>query len=439
MSGVKTFARGGIEPIDHKSMTSHVPIKNAAIPAVAVIPLDQHTGTPALSLVARGDDVKEGMLIARAVGFHSAHIHSPIPGRVSDISERLNPDGKKCQAITIECAGEFDRSGKILNRQAWDTLDGQTLNALLAEMGLVELSGDPRPAHAAFAACKHRPVATLVIDGVEGEPYLTGEHRLMLEKPSEVLEGACIVQKIVGAGRVILAVGENKADAIEVLKEKIEEKALPFTVIAVKTRYPQGHADLLRSVLLGHGHADVRCSVVSSVSTVFAAYEAIVWRKPLTERVITVTGSIVAQPSNLKARIGTTIGELFEDCGGFTGEPGLIVMGGPMSGTAVVDLQTPITKGVAGLIAFSRRETAAYSDGPCIRCGRCYRACPWGLSPSGLVKLIRHQRYQEAEDIGLERCTECGCCAYGCPARISIVKIISAGKQAVASVNKDKR
>jgi electron transport complex protein RnfC len=441
MSGTKTFRRGGVEPLDFKSITSHLPVKNAPIPAVAVVPLWQHAGTPAASVVSVGDQVKEGMLIGRTDGYVSANVHSPVPGRVRAISEMTLPDGRMSRAVTIECAGEFDRSGKILNRQTWENLDRPTLNGLLAEMGVVGLSGSGYPVHVKYAESNERPIETLIVNGTECEPFLTGEHRLMLEKPSEILEGACIAQKIVGARNVLVAVEENKPDALDVLAEKIAEKTLPFAVVAVKARYPQGEESLLRQVLFrakeaGVGSAHAADSIVSNVGTILAVYEAVVWRKPLIERVITITGSAVAQPSNVKARIGTRIGELFEDCGGFTEQPGRIVMGGPFRGHSVVDLDTPLTKLVSGLIAFRRRESPPFADNPCIRCGRCLASCPWGLAPTVLVKLLRHDQLREAVAAGLPACRECGCCAYVCPARIPLVRYLRDGKKAAGALKR---
>ncbi len=433
MSRSLTFARGGVEPLDFKSLTSHLPIANAHIPAVAVVPLRQHAGAPAVALVSPGDRVREGMLIARADGYLSANIHSPVPGLVREAGELTMPGGGRSRTVVIECAGEFDRSGKILNRMPWEGLDAATLNALLAEMGVVGLGGEGCPVHAKYAACEGRPVETLIVNGVECEPYLTGDHRLMLEKPAEILEGASIVQKITGARAVIIAVEENKADAVAVLREKIAEKALPFALAAVQAKYPQGEAGLLRHVLLGERAARPATpgarTIVSNVDTVFAVYEAVVWRKPLIERVVTVSGSAVVRPSNVKARIGTKIGELFDDCGGFTEPPGRIVMGGPLLGSAVVDLDTPLTKLTTGLIALNRREAAVSADHACIRCGRCIRACPWGLAPTSIVKLLKRERIAEAIEEGLNDCEECGCCAYVCPARIPLLAYFKKGKR----------
>ncbi|MBN2353167.1 MAG: electron transport complex subunit RsxC [Spirochaetales bacterium] len=432
MSRTLTFARGGVEPLDFKSLTSHLPIANAHIPAVAVVPLLQHSGAPAVAVVSPGDRVREGMLIARADGFRSANIHSPVPGLVRDVGDMTLPDGGRCRAVTVECAGEFDRSGKILNRQPWDGVDAATLNALVAEMGVVGLGGAGFPVHVKYAFGTDRPADSLIVNGIECEPYLTGEHRLMLEKPDEIIEGSCIARKITGARGVVFAVAENKIDAVAVLREKIAEKSLPFDLVTVKAKFPQGEEDLLRHVLredrTAHHIPPGTKTIISNVGTIFAVYEAVVWKKPLIERVITISGSAVVRPSNVKARIGTKIGELFEDCGGFREPPGRIVMGGPFLGAAVTDLDAPLTKLTTGLIALTRRETASCADDACIRCGRCVRSCPWGLSPTILVKLIKHGRTEEAVAGGLNDCEECGCCAYVCPAGIPLLAYLRKGR-----------
>ncbi|HEQ72151.1 MAG TPA: RnfABCDGE type electron transport complex subunit C, partial [Spirochaetia bacterium] len=273
----------------------------------------------------------------------------------------------------------------------------------------------------------------LIINGVECEPYLTADHRLMLEKADEILEGIRIVQKIVGMPEVRIAVEINKPDAIETLERKILERGLEFQVVPLKVRYPQGDEKMVlkavldREVPRGGLPLDVG-AVVSNVGTVYAVYEAIVWRKPLIERICTVTGQAVARPANLKVRIGTPIGEVLEDCGGFQEPPVKVVLGGPMMGFAAVDLSTPVTKGVSGIIALGKKEAALFQGNPCIRCGRCMAVCPWGLFPTVLYKLIENQEYAAAWEEGLPDCKECGCCAYVCPSRIPLVQAFKYGK-----------
>jgi len=433
MSKQITFPKGGVHPSDFKLFTSGVPIRNAPIPALAVIPMQQHMGKPAQCMVSKDDLVREGMLIGRAQGVFSANIHSPIPGVVKEIREIYLPTGIRSEAVAIELQGEFDRSGKDEPRLEWQGKSGGDLLKSLADKGIVGLGGATFPTLLKYTVREGAQVEFFVVNGVECEPFLTADHRLMLEKSIEILEGIRIAQKIMKPRQIIIGIEENKPDAIAVMKENIVRSGLDFKVVALEVKYPQGDEKQLLKAVIGREvpsgglPLDIG-AVVSNVGTMQAIYEAVVLDKPLIERVVTISGSIIRNPANLKVRLGTPLSELIEECGGFTESPAKLIAGGPMMGFAVLDADTPVTKGLSGVIALSRRQVRSPLQTPCIACGRCVKACPMGLQPTVLYKWIEHGEYEEALKEGLMDCKECGCCGYSCPARIPLIQGMKLGK-----------
>lgn len=428
----KSFPRGGIHPHGYKEYTKNIPIKNAVIPSISIIPMSQHMGKPAECIVNIGDTVQEGMLIGKSSGFFSSQVHSPVPGKVTDITEVYLPNGIKSKAVVIELEGEFSRSGKSTKETDWSNLKPDDFLALVNEMGIVGLGGATFPAYIKYTL-KNRKLEYLVINGVECEPFLTGDHRLMLEKKTEILEGIKILQKMLKPEKTIIGIEANKPDAINALKKAVGETDIELEVTGLKVRYPQGDEKKLLRALTGcevpSGGLPLDIgAVVSNVGTVFAIYEAVVYKKPLIERCVTVTGSIIKNPANLKTRIGTPVKELIEECGGFTEMPGKVIIGGPMMGFALADLDSPVTKGVSGVIAFSKKESKPRNRTNCLQCGKCVSACPFGLSPTYIFKLIDHQFYMEALENGLLDCKECGCCGFICPAGIPLVQGFKLGK-----------
>ena len=429
----KSFARGGVHPHDFKSLSRDIPIRNAPVPAVSIVPMSQHMGKPAQCVVEVGDSLKEGMLIGKADGFFSANVHSPVPGNVTEMRDIYLPNGIRTSACVIEMEGEFERSGKSWTASDWREHSGKELLDKINDMGIVGLGGATFPAHVKFFIREGMKAETFVVNGVECEPFLTGDHRLMLEKYREILGGAQIVQKILGSESVYFGIEENKPDAIMTMTDAIQKADLDYRVVPLKVRYPQGDEKQLLKAVTGlevpSGGLPIDIgAVVSNVGSVYAIYEAVVYDKPLIERCLTVTGSIIRNPANLKARIGTPIGELIEDCGGFSEEPGKLVAGGPMMGFSFFDLSTPVTKGTSGILALSKKESRTGSETNCLNCGKCVFACAFGLSPTYLYKLVDHRMIDEAVGEGLIDCKECGCCAYVCPARIPLVQGLKLGK-----------
>jgi electron transport complex protein RnfC len=428
---LRTFGGGGIHPHEFKDFTNEIPIRNAPIPPEAVIPLQQHMGAPAQCLVEAGDKVREGMLIGKAPGAFSANVHASVPGRVKEIRDIYLATGMPSKAVVIEFEGEFERAGDA--RVQWQGKDSQELLDLIREQGIVGMGGATFPTPIKFTTREGSPVEFFVVNGVECEPFLTADHRLMLEKTAGILEGLEIIRRVLSPRSVLIGVEENKPDAIQALRREIAGRGAQVEVVVLKTRYPQGDEKQLLKALTGREvpsgglPLDIG-AVVSNVGTVHAIYEAVALGKPLIERIVTVTGPALSNPANFKVRIGTPIGNLLEECGGFSENPGKIVAGGPMMGFAVADPGVPVVKGTSGILALSERQAKPAPQTPCIGCGRCVAACPFGLSPTTLYKWIEHREYQEAMAAGLMDCKECGCCGYVCPARIPLVQGMKLGK-----------
>ncbi len=434
MKGLKTFSKGGVHPPGKKYLSENRPIKNAVISDLSVVALSQHLGSPSECIVKPGDEVKEGMLIGKSTGFISGNIHSPVPGKVKEISNIYLPNGIKSEAVVIEMEGEFNRLGREVIETSWEHFSPRELIDIINSNGIVGLGGATFPANVKFSLPKGKKAEYLVINGVECEPYLTADHRLMLEKADKIIEGIKIVASIVKPEKLAIGIEINKADAIDAMKEAASRAEISLEVVPLEVKYPQGDEKQLleaitgREVPSGALPIEIGC-VVSNVGTVHAVYEAVVLGKPLIERVITVSGGAIKNPQNLKVRIGTPISSLIEECGGFTEKPVKIVVGGPMMGFTIYDLDTPVTKGTSGILALTAREVKGSTRTACISCGRCIEACPMGLDPTNLFKFIDHTDYDGAESIGLMDCKECGSCGFVCLARIPLVQGMRLGKR----------
>ena len=433
MKKKNTFPKGGIHPRGNKQLSAHAAIRNAVISSTSIIPLQQHIGSPPECLVQAGDAVKEGMLLAKGTGFISSNIHSPVPGEVKEIRDIFLANGMRSPAVVVELEGEFDALGKKQVKQEWQDLTGKELLGLITENGIVGLGGATFPSAVKLTIPKQKKVEAFVINGVECEPYLTADYRLMLEKTQEIVEGIRIIHKILKPEKVYFAIELNKPDAIEIVGNSLKELDFPAEVVPLQVKYPQGdEKQVLKAVLdreVPSGGLPMEIgAVVSNVGTVFAVYEAVVLRKPLIERIVTVSGKAIKNPANLKARIGTPIGSLIEECGGFTSVPEKVIVGGPMMGFTAADLDIPVTKGTSGILALTRKEIKEGKTTHCLECGRCITVCPMGLSPTLLYKLIDHGLYEEALEEGLMDCKECGCCGFTCPAHIHLVQAMKLGK-----------
>ena len=423
--------RGGVDPPAEIPVPRGSGIVNAAIPSCAVIPLLQHSGKPALCMVKPGDRVREGMLIGKADGLHSAHVHASIPGVVADVRDHSLPTGQTCAAVIIELGGEFETSGKPRTRHEWDSLSRLDLLDRVKSAGVVGLGGGSTPTHLKLAVPPGSSSSILVANAVECEPSLGGDGALLHEKAMEIVEGLRICQTLLRPARTVIALGEHLDDLVAELERAILSKGMKADVEVLPSRYPYGHEQLVLAALDSPPSRGGRAQTVLNVATLNAIYEAVVLEKPLIERVLTVTGSCLPHPRILKARFGTALRELLEECGGLSTREGKVVMGGPMRGISVETLDLPVTKGTAALIAFAGPAARPQPELPCIRCGSCIEACPWDLVPTRLFKLVRMGETAAAAREGISRCTECGCCAYSCPSRIPLVAVLRDGKRAL--------
>jgi electron transport complex protein RnfC len=434
MKSLKTFPKGGIHPGDFKEFTNKAEIQNALIKDLFIVPMSQHIGAPAECLVAPGDEIKEGMLIGKASGFISANIHSPVPGTVKEIKDVYLASGMKSKAVIIEPSGSFDQLGKNIEPIDWKSLSVSEIKDKIFELGIVGLGGATFPANVKYSVPSDVKIESLVINAVECEPYLTADHRLMLEKTAEIFTGLKILNKILEPEIIYVGIEANKPDAIDVMDKYAAESGINVEVVPLKLKYPQGdEKQLIKAVLdkeVPSGKLPLHIgAVVSNVGTVYSIYEAIVFNKPLIERVVTVSGKGINNPSNLKVRVGTKVGDIIEDCGGLTDEAVKLVMGGPMMGFTMCSLDTPVIKGTSGILALTADEVKSSKQTACLNCGRCTRSCPMGLSPTRLYKNIDFGKYEEAMRLNLMDCKECGCCGYTCPANIPLIQGMRLGKR----------
>lgn len=441
---LKTFRIGGIHPEENK-LTAQCPVTEAAIPRQVALTLNQHIGAPANCIVKKGDTVKVGTLVAEAGGFVSANIHSPVSGIVSKIDKTANAFGIYTQTIVIDTDGDeweesIDRSTELNDKI---TLSPAEIIQRIAQCGIVGLGGATFPTHVKLTPPKEFTPTVLIINATECEPYLTDDHALMLESPEQILIGCRILMKAIGVEQAYIGIENNKKDAIALLAEKAP-KYPGLEIVALRTRYPQGGEKQLIDAILhkqvANGALPVSTgAIVQNVGTAFAVYEAVQKNKPLIDRIVTITGDGVTRPGNYRVRLGMPIGELIEIAGGLPAEVSKIILGGPMMGKAVSNLEAPIPKGCSGILMLNECHAHRGPISPCIRCGQCVSVCPMGLEPYLLAKLSENHLFEKAEKESITACLECGCCAYSCPSNRPILDYIRIGKSAVNQIIRSRK
>lgn len=441
---IKTFPRGGVHPPENK-ITAGVAIEKTALPSKVCIPVSQHLGAPATVLVQKGDYVKVGQLIAGSNGFVSANIHASVSGKVSKIEEMLDSSGYKRLAIQIDREGDEWLEGIDADTEVKTSITDsrEEIVRKVAAAGIVGMGGATFPTHIKLSVPPGKKAEYLIINGVECEPYLTSDHRLMMERPYEMLVGIKLLMKALDVQQAIIGIENNKQDAIELLSQIcIQENGI--RVQALKVQYPQGGEKQLikalinREVPSGGLPIDVGV-VVHNVGTAVAVYEAVQKNKPLIERVVTLTGKSVVRPGNYLVRIGTAIEELVAISGGLPEDTGKIINGGPMMGKAITSLEAPVTKGTSGIVIISEEEASRKPVANCIRCARCTIACPMGLEPYLLMGLSGLENWEKAEKKSVMDCIECGSCSYICPSNRPILDYIRLGKYETGKIIKNRR
>lgn len=437
----KSTFKGGIHPPHNKHLTEALPTEILPPPEKVIIPLSQHIGAPAKITVKRGDPVKIGQPIGESGGFVSSPVHASVSGKVSSISEFPHPLGRRVTGIEIENDGKDDTFDlQPLNKDWREAAHGEIIQKIM-ESGIVGMGGASFPTHVKLSPPADKQIDTLIINGAECEPYLTADYRIILEKTEEVLVGSLILKKTLGAKRAFIAIEDNKPDAISAVSEKLKNREFENLSIArLKTKYPQGgekqliNAVIKREVPSGGLPMDVKC-VVQNVGTAYAVWDAIQNGKPLYQRIVTVTGPVVKNPKNLLVRVGTPIRHVLEYCNTSLSDAQKVIMGGPMMGITLSDLEAPVIKSTSGLLVLSD-ITAGTRDYSCISCGNCVKACPIHLVPSILAKLVEKEKIPEADRWNVLDCMECGSCSYVCPSKINLVHFMKLGKYLVTAARK---
>lgn len=436
---LKTFQLGGVHPPENK-FAAGAAIEALPLPKRVYIPISQHLGAPATALVKKGDEVKTGQLIAKSSGFISANIHSSVTGKVSKIDTVMDQSGYKRTAIIIDTKEDEWEEGidTSLDVRKEIALTKQEIVQRINDMGIVGLGGATFPSYVKMMVPEGKKAEYLIINGVECEPYLTADHRLMLEKGEEMLVGVKILMKGLGVDRALIGIEANKPDAITHLTQ-LAKNFEGITVHTLKVKYPQGGEKQLIKALTGRevpsGKLPIETGcVVNNVGTAFAVYEAVQKNKPLIERVVTVTGRAARKPSNLMVRIGTPISELIDYAGGMPDNLGKVIGGGPMMGKALMSLEAPIVKGSSGILLIPEEEAHRKSVKACIRCGRCISVCPMGLEPYLLAQEAKHEFWERAEEDRIMDCIECGSCHYTCPSARPLLDYLRLGKNKVGQI-----
>ena len=415
---MKTFKIGGVHPSENK-LSATSPIRRAGLPKQAVFSLYQHIGAPAKPVVAKGDEVKVGMMLAEADGFVSVPVHSSVSGKVSKIDAIVDASGYRRPAIFVDVEGDewvetIDRTPDLVTLGQRPELTAEDIVNKVKAAGIVGMGGATFPCHVKLTPPKGTKAECVIINAVECEPYLTADHRLLLEKPDEILVGVDLIMKAVGVNKGYIGIENNKPDAIALLTEKAKAYS-HIEIVPLQVKYPQGGEKQLIAAVTG---CEVPAppalpinvgAVVQNVGTVFAIYEAVMKNKPLFERVITVTGKEVQNPSNLLARIGTPMNQL-------------------------MNLDVPVCKGSSGLLLMSEKESRRAEPQPCIRCAKCVSACPMGLEPYLLATASALRNWELAEENDITSCIECGSCQFTCPSTRPMLDNIRMGKTTVMAL-----
>ena len=435
----KTFSIGGIHPHE-KKLSADRPIMPVLPSGQVAILLGQHIGAPAKPLVSKGDRVKVGTKIAEPVGVVSTAIHSSVSGCVNKIDAVIDASGYPKPAVFIDVEGDeweegIDRSDTLVKEC---NLTADEIVGKIADAGIVGMGGACFPTHVKLCPPSTCRPECLIVNGVECEPFLTADHQLMLEHAEEIMVGVFILMKAIRVNKAFVGIENNKPDAIRLMK-KVAAAYAGIEIVPLQMKYPQGGEKQLIEAIMGRqvpaGALPVSVgAVVQNVSTVFAVYQAVQKNKPLFERVVTVTGDGLSNPSNLCVRMGTPVRQLVETCGGLPEDTCKVICGGPMMGKALVNLDVPVSKGTSGILLMGGQEARRSAVQPCIRCAKCVAVCPMGLEPYLLATVSAHGDFERAENENILSCIECGSCQFTCPSHRPILDYVRLGKAKVGAM-----
>lgn len=434
------FFRVGIHPAACKQATAALEVEHLPMPPLLTVSLAQHLGKPARALVKPGDSLQAGQCIAEADGFISAPVHAPADGVVKAVISAPTLAGRPAPAVVIETSGDCRNQSKAGNFAEpipqWREKPARELLERVGAAGVTGMGGAGFPTRVKLSPPAEKKINTLIINGAECEPYLTSDHRMMLERAADIVEGARVIRHILGRPRLVFAIEDNKPDAVQSMVKALGGGEAGEEVVVLHAQYPQGsekqqiYAVTGRMTPAGGLPMDVGV-VVDNVATAAAVGDAVCRGLPLTQRVVTVTGEGICRPANLLAPIGASLADLIAFCGGAKKSCRKLLAGGPMMGLAQFDDSAGVTKTTSGIVGLAAAQCVQFEPTACIGCGRCNAACPMQLLPSELAKAIEANDLAEAEKLNLTDCFECGCCSYECPARRPIVQHVRRAKAIV--------
>ena len=435
-SSLNTF-RHGVHPEEYKDQTAGLPIERVPFVEQYVLPLGQHIGAPSRAVVKPKDRVQRGQIIAEPGGFVSVGLHSPVTGKVVAVATRRNPMGALVPSIVIDADPYATQQFEPRPPIDWRAATPNEFVSHVQRAGLVGMGGAAFPSHVKYVLSDDKPVRYLVINGCECEPFLTCDHRIMVERTDRVLRGVEILGARLGVEKSFIGVERNKGDAIEALRKAAAAVSFPVEVTALQVKYPQGSEKMLIDATFGTevpaGKLPIDVGiVVNNVMTIAALADYFDYGRPLIDRILTVAGPAVHKAANLEVPIGTPVRAVLEHCGGLRPETRQVVMGGPMMGSPMASLDVPVLKGTSGILAFTEKEIDDRQSYPCVKCGRCLDACPNFLNPCMLAKLARAGRIEAMHDFYISDCTLCASCSFSCPSGIPIAQLIKVAKSSIA-------
>lgn len=437
---MKVFSfKGGIHPPERKDYTAHLSLEKAKEPEVVTIPLQQHIGAPCDSLVEVGDYVKLGQKIGEAGGFVSAPVHASVSGTVKEVAMKPAVNGEVL-SVVIQSDGKNEVHESVKKKGSIENLSGDEIREIIKEAGIVGMGGATFPTHVKLSPPPEKNIDTVILNGAECEPYLTADHRLMLEHPKEVVYGLKAIMKVLDVTTGYIGIENNKLDAVEAMQKAVENEE-NIEVIVVQTKYPQGAEKQLIDACTGRivpsGGLPMEVGVVvNNIGTAYQIYQSIETGMPLIERITTFSGEILNNPKNLWVKIGTPINELLQQCGGLKEPAGKIIMGGPMTGMAVSTDKLPIMKGSSGVVFFNREEGTIPEPENCIRCSACVDICPVYLQPLYISAYALIDNIDMAEKYYPMDCIECGSCSYVCPSKRPLLQSIRIAKGEIQTRNR---